>query len=366
MALHHHALVRIICTMTNTTSPSGSRAGIVGASGYTGVELLRLLAGHPELHVVTVTADSNAGAAVTELYPSLTGAFDGVAFAALDGAPLDGLDVVFLGLPHGESQKLVPSLLGKVGHVIDLAADFRLPAATYEQWYGEPHAAPELLDQFAFGMVELFRDDLDTAVHVAAPGCYPTASSLALAPFLAAGLVQPTGIVVNAVSGISGAGRKLIAGNLAAERSENVVGYGLLDHRHTGEIEHALTHVAGEPVQVLFTPHLVPMTRGILATVTARPAVEGLSTARLLDVARAYYAHDPFVHVVDAPPATKATLGANSCHVTVRFDHRTGTVLAMGAIDNLVKGASGQAVQAANLVLGLPEATGLPTTGLWP
>jgi len=352
--------------MTHSSPPSVVRGGIVGASGYTGVELLRLLAGHPAIDVVTVTADSNAGAAVTELYPSLTGAYDGVAFAALADAPLEGLDVVFLGLPHGESQKLVPSLLGQVGHVVDLAADFRLPADTYEQWYGEAHAAPELLDQFAFGMVELFRDDLAVATHVAAPGCYPTASSLALAPFLAAGLVEPTGIVVNAVSGISGAGRKLVATNLAAERSENVVGYGLLDHRHTGEIEHALTHVAGEPVQVLFTPHLVPMTRGILATVTAKPARDGLSTAQLLDVARAYYADDPFVQVIDAPPATKATLGANSCHVTARYDARTGTVLAMGAIDNLVKGASGQAVQAANLVLGLPETTGLPTIGLWP
>ena len=180
MALHGHAFIRILCTMTNSSPPGAVRAGIVGASGYTGVELLRLLAGHPVLEVVTVTADSNAGVAVTELYPSLTGAYDGVAFAALDDAPLDGLDVVFLGLPHGESQKLVPSLLGRVGHVVDLAADFRLPADTYEQWYGEPHTAPELLDQFAFGMVELFRDDLAAAAHVAAPGCYPTASSLAL------------------------------------------------------------------------------------------------------------------------------------------------------------------------------------------
>jgi N-acetyl-gamma-glutamyl-phosphate reductase len=352
--------------MTNKGSATGVRAGIVGASGYTGVELLRLLAGHPDIEVVTVTADSNAGAAVTDLFPSLVGAYDGVAFASVDDAPLEGLDVVFLGLPHGESQKLVPSLLGTVGHVVDLAADFRLPADAYEQWYGEAHAAPELLDQFSFGMVELFRADLAEAAHVAAPGCYPTASSLALAPFLAAGLVEPTGIVVNAMSGISGAGRKLVATNLAAECSENVVGYGLLDHRHTGEIEHALAHVAGEPVQVLFTPHLVPMTRGILATVTARPAAEGLTTPSLLELARAYYVDDPYVQVVDAPPATKATLGANSCHVTARYDDRTGTLLAMGAIDNLVKGASGQAVQAANIVLGLPETTGLATTGLWP
>ena len=171
---------------------------------------------------------------------------------------------------------------------------------------------------------------------------------------------------MNAVSGISGAGRKLAAANLYAEREQNVVGYGLLTHRHTGEIEHALTHVAGAAVQVLFTPHLVPMTRGILSTCTARPAVSGLSTADLLERYRAYYADDPFVVVTDDPPQTKSTLGANTAQVTVRFDPRTGTVLAMGAIDNLVKGASGQAVQALNLVLGLPETTGLPMVGMAP
>jgi N-acetyl-gamma-glutamyl-phosphate reductase len=168
------------------------------------------------------------------------------------------------------------------------------------------------------------------------------------------------------MSGISGAGRKLIASSLAAERSDDVVGYGLLTHRHTGEIEFALAHVQGAPVQVLFTPHLVPMTRGILATCVATPAVDGLTTSSLLATYREYYAGEPFVHVVDHPPGTKSTLGSNSCQVTVRFDARTGSVLAMGAIDNLVKGASGQAIQAANCVLGLPEATGLPTLGLMP
>ena len=288
--------------MTNSSPPGAVRAGIVGASGYTGVELLRLLAGHPVLEVVTVTADSNAGVAVTDAVsvahrrvrrrwpspPSTT-------------PRSSGLDVVFLGLPHGESQKLVPESARARSATSSTSPPTSASRPTrYEQWYGEAHTAPELLDQFAFGMVELFRDDVAAAAHVAAPGCYPTASSLALAPLLAAGLVEPTGIVVNAVSGISGAGRKLVATNLAAERSENVVGYGLLDHRHTGEIEHALTHVAGEPVQVLFTPHLVPMTRGILATVTATPAGEGLSTAELLEVARTYYADDPFVLVIDA------------------------------------------------------------------
>ena len=183
---------------------------------------------------------------------------------------------------------------------------------------------------------------------------------------MAAGLVEPTGIVVNAVSGISGAGRKLAATNLYAEREQNVVGYGLLTHRHTGEIEHALAHVGGGPVQVLFTPHLVPMTRGILATCVARPAVDGLTTAVLLERYRDFYAGEPFVVVTDDPPQTKSTLGANTAQVTVRFDARTGSVLAMGAIDNLVKGASGQAVQACNVVMGLPETTGLPAIGMMP
>ncbi|MBM3660432.1 MAG: N-acetyl-gamma-glutamyl-phosphate reductase [Actinobacteria bacterium] len=342
------------------------RVGIVGASGYTGAELLRLLAGHPELEVVYATADSNAGAAATDLYPSLAAAYGDLEFAAFDPGAVDGLDAVFLGLPHGESQKVVPRILDRVGHVVDLGADFRLPADAYAQWYGEVHGAPDLIDRFGFGMVELFRDEVAARVHVAAPGCYPTASSLALAPLVADGLIEPTGIVVNAVSGISGAGRKLAATNLYAEREQNVVGYGLLTHRHTGEIEHALGHVAGGPVQVLFTPHLVPMTRGILATCTARPAVDGLTTAGLLDRYRAYYADEPFVVVSDEPPQTKATLGANTAQVTVRVDPRTGTVLAMGAIDNLVKGASGQAVQALNLVLGLPEPTGLPSVGMMP
>jgi N-acetyl-gamma-glutamyl-phosphate reductase len=342
------------------------KAAIIGASGYTGAELMRLLAGHPDIDVVAVTADSNAGTRVTDLYPSLVAVHPDLTFAALDPAELDGIDVAFLGLPHGESQKQVPQLLGRVEHIVDLAADFRLPADLYEQWYGEAHAAPELLEQFSFGMVELFRDDITPERHVAAPGCYPTASALALAPLLARRVVEPTGIVVNAMSGISGAGRKLVASSLAAERGENVVGYGLLTHRHTGEIEYALAHVHGAPVQVLFTPHLVPMTRGILSTCVANPAASGLTTERLLDAYREYYANEPFVQVVDEPPATKATLGSNSCHVTVRFDDRTGSILAMGAIDNLVKGASGQAVQAANRVLGLAETTGLPNIGLMP
>ena len=342
------------------------RAAVVGASGYTGAELLRLLAAHPEIEVVQVTADSNAGAQVAELYPSLLGAYPALTFERLDVAALDGVDVAFLGLPHGESQQVVPSLLDRVGHVVDLGADFRLPADVYATWYGEAHAAPEHLGAFAYGLPELYRDDLGTHAHVAAPGCYPTAAALALAPLLAAGLAEPTGIVVNAASGVSGRGRGLSAPSLYSEANENVQAYGLLSHRHTGEIEHALAGAAATDVQVLFTPHLVPMTRGILATCTAHPAVDGLSSDKVMDAYHDRYASEPFVAVTDAPPATKATLGSNSCHVTARFDERTGTLLALAALDNLGKGAAGQAIQAANVLLGLPETTGLPVTGIMP
>jgi N-acetyl-gamma-glutamyl-phosphate reductase len=342
------------------------RAAVVGASGYTGAELLRLLAGHPDVEVAVVTADANAGSAVAGLYPSLAGAYPELVYERFDAGAVAGLDVVFMALPHGQSQRMVPSLVETVGHLVDLASDFRLPEPVYRQWYGEDHEAPALLDRFVFGLPELFRADVVAARHVAAPGCYPTAAALALAPLLAHGLVEPTGIVVDAASGVSGAGRGLKASSLFSEIDAGFSAYGLLEHRHTAEMELALSHVAGRPVQVLFTPHLVPMVRGILTTCYARPAVEGLSTASLLACYREFYAGEPFVVVGDDPPPTKATLGSNAVHLTVRNDSRTGTVLALGAIDNLVKGASGQAIQCANLVLGLPETTGLSNVGMMP
>jgi N-acetyl-gamma-glutamyl-phosphate reductase len=342
------------------------RAAVVGGSGYTGAELLRLLAAHPEIEVAHVTADSNAGAAVADLFPSLAAAYPSLQYVPLAPGDLAGLDVVFLALPHGQSQAVAGALVDTVGHVVDLGADFRLPRVDYEQWYGEQHTAPDLIDRFAFGLPELYRAEIGGARHVAAPGCYPTTASLALAPLLHDGLVESTGIVVDAASGVSGAGRGLKVTSLFSEVNENVAAYGLLTHRHTAEMEMTLGHVAGNPVQVLFTPHLVPMTRGILATCYARPAVGQLSTAELLGRYREFYDGEPFVVVTDGSPATKATLGSNTVHVTVRYDARTNTVLALGALDNLVKGASGQAIQCANLLLGLPEPTALPTTGLMP
>ena len=342
------------------------RTAVLGASGYTGAELLRLLAGHPEMEVGHVTADSNAGAAVASLYPSLAAEYPTLEYVSFDPAAVDGVDVAFLALPHGESQRVVSELVDRVGHIVDLGADFRTPAAEYEQWYGEPHAAPELLDRFAYGLPELFRRDITEAAHVAAPGCYPTAAAIALAPLLADRLVEPV-IIVDAVSGVSGRGRGLSVPSLFSEANENVSPYGLLTHRHTGEMEVALGRVSGnQTVTVLFTPHLVPMTRGALATCHARAANDGLSTEGLLEIYRGFYAGEPFVAVLDDPPSTKATLASNAAHLTVRFDARTNSVLAICALDNLVKGAAGQMVQCANLLLGLPETTGLTAVGVAP
>ena len=340
--------------------------GIIGASGYTGAELLRLCAHHPEFDVRVATGESQAGTRIAELYPSLAAAYGDQAFEPTEGAAVDGLDLVFLGLPHGASQALVPDLLGRVGKVVDLAADFRLiDASLYPTWYGEPHACPELLAEFAYGLPELFRADVVGADAVAAAGCYVTASSLALAPLVGEGLVGPTGIVVDAASGVSGAGRGLKPTTAFCAADEDFTAYGLLTHRHTPEIEQNLSRLAGAPAQVLFTPHLAPMSRGILATCYARPTGP-LSTDDVLASLRKAWADEPFIVVTDGSPSTKATLGSNAVHVTARADERTGWVVAIAALDNLTKGASGQAVQCANLMFGLPEATGLPTAGLYP
>jgi N-acetyl-gamma-glutamyl-phosphate reductase len=338
------------------------RVGIVGGSGYTGAELLRLCAGHPHLDVAWATGDSQAGQPVASLYPSLAAAYPGLTFVPWQPALAAGCDLVFLALPHGQSQGLVPALRADHPEVklVDLAADFRLRDATlYPRWYGEAHQQPGLLAEAAYGLPELFRDDVAKADLVAAAGCYPTAAALALAPLVRAGAVEPTGVIVDAASGVSGAGRGLKHTAHFGTANEDFVAYGLLDHRHTPEIEQATG------AQVLFTPHLAPMTRGILATCYARPAGP-TTTAALLDLMARAYAGEPFVVVGDQPPSTKATWGSNAAHLTVRHDDRTGWVVALCAIDNLVKGASGQAVQCANLMLGLHETAGLSAVGVYP
>ncbi len=348
-----------------------TRVGIIGASGFTGAELLRLIAGHPDLELVVATGDSQAGTRVADLYPSLAAAYPDLTFVPATPSLADDhqLDVVFLGLPHGTSQALVPELLADGRLVVDLGADFRLKdAALYPTWYHAEHTAPHLLADAVYGLPEMFRSELAALAGtglIATPGCYVTTATMALAPLLGAGLVEATGIVVDAASGVSGAGRPPKPSTTFCAVDEDFTAYGVLDHRHTPEIEQNLTHAAGTDVQLLFTPHLAPMNRGILATCYARPTTS-VTTESLREVLHGAYDAEPFVVVRDTPPSTKATLGSNAVHVTAFADERTGWVVAMAALDNLTKGASGGAVQAANLALGLEETAGLPLVGLYP
>ncbi|MCY4630178.1 MAG: N-acetyl-gamma-glutamyl-phosphate reductase [bacterium] len=335
---------------------------IVGASGFAGAELLRIMAAHPAMAVAVATGDSQAGVAVGHLYPSLGPAYPDLIFSSYEPDEVAGADVVFLALPHGASQRIVPALLeaGTGARIVDLAADFRLrDPALYQQWYGETHEAPDHLDAFAYGLPELYRDTFAGASAVAAPGCYPTAAALALAPLVRAGVIEPDGVIVDAASGVSGAGRPAKPHTSFCAVDEDFTAYGLLDHRHTPEIEQA------SGAGVLFTPHLAPMNRGILATCYARPS-GACDSDDLLSVLQGAYAGEPFVTVSDRPPSTKATLGSNSAHLTARHDSRTGWIMTLCAIDNLGKGASGQAVQCANLLSGIDETAGLATVGMYP
>lgn len=338
------------------------RVGIIGASGYTGVELLRIAAQHPDYDVVVATGDTQAGTRAASLYPSLAVRYPDLVFSEFDQATAEGLDLVFLGLPHEASMSLAPKLIGKVGCIVDLSAAYRLKnASLYPGWYGFEHDQPELLAEAVYGLPELYRSELKGARLIATPGCHVTAASLALQPLVDQGLIETTGIIVNSATGITGAGRALKHGSMFCTVDENYEAYGLLDHRHTPEIEQV---VGG---QVLFTPHLTPMNRGILATCYARPVIGAdVSTESLLAALAKAYAGEPFIAVRRESPATKATLGSNAAHLTARYDERTGTVIALCAIDNLTKGASGGAVQAANVALGLDESAGLTSVGVYP
>jgi N-acetyl-gamma-glutamyl-phosphate reductase len=336
------------------------RVGIVGASGYAGAELMRLCATHPQLEVAFATGDTQAGTPIAELYPSLATAYAGVDFTPFTTDLADDVDLVFTALPHGKSQHLAADLLARGCALVDLAADFRLTdPAVYERWYGEAHTAPDLLSRFAYGLPEHHREAVAKADAVAAPGCYPTAAALGLAPLVSAGVIEASGMVVDAASGVSGAGRAATHATHFGTVDENFTAYGLLDHRHTPEMEQAIGGT------VLFTPHLAPMTRGILASCYGRPT-RATSTADLLDTLGAAYEGEPFVVVGPTSPSTKATWGSNAAHLTARYDERTGWVLVLVALDNLVKGAAGQAVQCANLVLGLDESAGLSAIGIYP
>lgn len=337
------------------------RVGIIGASGYTGAELLRLCAAHPEVEVVCATGDSQAGTLASVLYPSLAAAYPNLVFEEFSADRFTGLDAVFLGIPHEAALEIAPQLVGKVGVVIDLSAAYRLKdSSLYPTWYGFEHTQPELLAQAVYGLPELYRSQLVGAKLIATPGCYVTAASLALTPLVRSRIVNPLGIIVDAASGVSGAGRALKHSSMFSTIDEDFTAYGLLDHRHTPEIE----QVTG--AQVLFTPHLAPMNRGILATCYARPQGDAPTTASLLATIATFYKNEKYIVVRPGSPSTKATLGSNSVHITARFDERTGYVMVIAALDNLAKGASGGAVQSMNVALGLPESSGLSNVGMYP
>ena len=336
--------------------------GIIGASGFTGAELLRICASHPHFDVKYATGDSQAGTLARSLYPSLAATYPNLVFEEFELAKALACDVVFLGLPHEASLELVPQLINKVKLVVDLSAAYRLTdVSQYPQWYGFTHTQPDLVASAVYGLPELNREALKTAKLIATPGCYVTAASLALAPLVKAGVINPQGVIVDAASGVSGAGRAAKHSNSFNTVDEDFTAYGLLDHRHTPEIE----QVTG--AQILFTPHLAPMNRGILATCYARPA-DGTTptTASLLAVLARAYAKEPLIVVGQNSPSTKATLGTNVTHITARYDERTGYVMVLSALDNLAKGASGGAVQAANVALGLHELDGLSMVGMYP
>lgn len=336
--------------------------GIIGASGFTGAELLRICAAHPHFEVKYATGDSQAGTLARSLYPSLAATYPNLVFEEFEIDKALACDVLFLGLPHEASLELVPQLVNKVKLVVDLSAAFRLTdTSKYPQWYGFTHTHPELVASAVYGLPELHREQLKTARLIATPGCYVTAASLALQPLVKAGAIDPVGVIVDAASGVSGAGRAAKHSNSFNTVDEDFTAYGLLDHRHTPEIE----QVTG--AQILFTPHLAPMNRGILATCYARPAAGTTpTTASLLATLARAYAKEPLVVVGQNSPSTKATLGTNVTHITARYDERTGYVMVLSALDNLAKGASGGAVQAANVALGLNELDGLSMVGMYP
>ncbi|MEA3050488.1 MAG: N-acetyl-gamma-glutamyl-phosphate reductase [Sphingomonadales bacterium] len=331
------------------------RAAILGASGFVGAELLRLLDLHPGIEPLALFGDTQAGQPLGEVHPHLALAYPGLTVDRYSPEALAGADLVFAALPHGRSQDVASEILATGARFVDLGADFRLASAEdYERWYGEPHKAPELLSRFVYGIPELHRAAIAASQAVAAAGCYPTSAILALKPLI--DLIEPGTLVVDAASGVSGAGKGLKETTHFNSVDENFAAYGLLGHRHTAEMEQAL----GETL--LFTPHLAPMNRGILATCHGIAKGPCDPLARL----REAYEGEPFVHVSERPPATKWTLGSNAVHLTARYDPRTGRILALAALDNLVKGAAGQMIQCANLMLGLDERAGLPRVGVWP
>lgn len=344
-----------------------AKIAILGASGYTGAELVRLLSRHSGVEIVAMTADRKAGEPFREVYPHLGQVSALPPLTRVEDVDWAGVEFVFCGLPHGTTQEIIAGLPDHV-RIVDLSADFRLyDLEAYKVWYGHEHRAPELQKQAVYGLTEIKRDAIRSARLVANPGCYTTAAELPLIPLLAADQIVRDNIIIDAKSGVTGAGRAPKEGTLYAEVAEGIHAYGIAKHRHGVEIDQELSEAAGEPVMATFTPHLMPMNRGILSTiyVSVKPGVTAEDLHRTLD---SRYADEPFVGVlpIGETPATRHVRGSNYTLIGVVADRVPGRVIIVTALDNLVKGASGQAIQNMNVMLGLPETLGLDQQPLFP
>lgn len=342
------------------------KVGIVGGTGYTGVELLRILVNHPGVELKVITSRSEDGVAVADMFPNLRGHTD-LRFSVPDTATLGECDVVFFATPHGVAHAMAEEILNTGTRVIDLSADFRIKdVPTWEQWYGQPHGAPDILPQAVYGLPEVNREQIKDARLIAVAGCYPTAVQLGFLPLLENNLLPEQMLIADCKSGVSGAGRGASVGSLLCEASESMMAYAVKGHRHLPEIRQGMELAAGKAVNLTFVPHLTPMIRGIHSTLYAQ--APGLTQAQLQTLFEERYANEPFVDVMPAGshPATRSVKGSNVCRIAVHYHENTGQIIVLSVIDNLVKGASGQAIQCMNIMFDQDENTGLKQVALLP
>ncbi|MBC8283192.1 MAG: N-acetyl-gamma-glutamyl-phosphate reductase [Nitrospinae bacterium] len=343
------------------------KVGIAGASGYTGLELVRLLVSHPEVELSVLTSETYKGKTIADVFPSLNGIID-IELQSLDCETLKSCDVVFMALPHTTGMDILPQLMESDCKVIDLSADYRLQDAdAYPEWYSLTHSHPELLSQVVYGLPELHRAKIKSAQGIANPGCYPTSVILALAPLLKTDWVDLDSIVSDSKSGVSGAGRKASISTQFSEANEGVTPYGLAGHRHTPEMEQELSNLAGKPIKISFSPHLIPMSRGMLSTIYIN-LKNKLTDEELIDHYQKFYSDEFFVRVLgkDKFASTHSVSGSNFCDIGIKVDTRVNRLVITSALDNLIKGASGQAIQNMNIMLGFEEKTGLQSPAIFP
>tara|TARA_B100000686_G_scaffold343642_1_gene424839 strand:- start:55 stop:1089 length:1035 start_codon:yes stop_codon:yes gene_type:complete len=343
-----------------------AKVSVVGATGYTGFELIRILLSHPKAEIISLTSETHAGQPVSNIFPALIGWVDKKLVSLESNLPT--CDFVFLALPHTTAMDKVPGFLKQGAKVIDLSADYRLhdPQA-FEEWYGKPHLKPDLLKTAIYGLPELHREKIKAATLIANPGCYPTSVILGLAPLMGSGWIDPSSLIADSKSGVSGAGRGVNLATQYAECNDAISAYNIAVHRHTPEIEQELSSIAGHDIRLTFSPHLAPMTRGILSTMYAS-LTKDISVQKIINHYKSFYTAEPFVRILEPGQfaGTHNVTRSNVCHIGVQVDKRNNRLIITSAIDNLVKGASGQAVQNMNIIMGIDETIGLNTPSLYP